>query len=240
MIDRDESAPLGPEDADDALAAEYVLRVLDRAEEAAARRREAADPDFAARVAHWRDAFAHLDDGYGSATPSPRLWSRIDRRLFAPGPQVDAAPGRGLALWRGLALAAALVAALALGLVVFRTLTPAVDEAQPLVSALSPVESDTEFLALLDPDTGTLRINRTAGDARPGRSFELWLIEGDAAPVSLGVLPDEPSARLAVAPELLDRFRTGITLAVTDEPLGGSPTGAATGPVVAAGEAQTL
>ncbi|MFT5948474.1 MAG: anti-sigma-K factor RskA, partial [Paracoccaceae bacterium] len=81
-----------------------------------------------------------------------------------------------------------------------------------------------------------LSITRIAGAAVPGRVLELWLIaEGAAAPVSLGVMPDITPATLSVRKELRT-LMIGGTLAISDEPLGGSLTGAPTGAVLATGK----
>jgi anti-sigma-K factor RskA len=59
----------------------------------------------------------------------------------------------------------------------------------------------------------------------------------DGAPVStvsLGVIPRDPEGVVDVSAELAAEF-PGNALALSDEPLGGSPTGQATGPVVAIG-----
>lgn len=234
----DEAAPSGPDDGVDALAAEYVLRLLPAAEEADARRREMADPDFAARVAHWRGTFSPLDVHFAAASPSPRLWSRIDRQLFAAEPQAETTRP-GLGRWRRLALAAALSAAIALGFAVSRSLSPTASD-EPLVVALAPVEGETEFLALIEREAGILRLNRLAGAPGPGRAFELWLVEGEGSVISLGVLPDTTAPRLTLAPDLASRLQPGVTLAISVEPEGGSPTGTPTGPVVAAGEANAV
>ncbi len=68
----------------DALAAEYVLGVLDTDI-----RREAAaliDRDGTMRVlvADWQQRFSPLDAGY-DPVPAPDLWPALDRQLFAPG-----------------------------------------------------------------------------------------------------------------------------------------------------------
>jgi anti-sigma-K factor RskA len=70
--------------------------------------------------------------------------------------------------------------------------------------------------------------------------LELWLIEGDAAPVSLGVLPEAPQARVPLDRALAARIAAGALLAISDEPEGGSPTGAPTGAVLAAGPVQEI
>jgi anti-sigma-K factor RskA len=70
-----------------------------------------------------------------------------------------------------------------------------------------------------------------AGAAPPtDRAYEAWLIAPGAAPVSLGLIGAEPLRVPYPDPP------QGWTLAVSLEPAGGSPVGAPTGPVLAAGE----
>ena len=98
-------------------------------------------------------------------------------------------------------------------------------------AALSPLGTPARFLAESRPD-GTIAIT-SLGDANApaGRSYQLWALpQGAAAPVSLGVLSSgeqvvTPSARPAAEEQLL----------VSDEPAGGSPTGAPTGAVLFGG-----
>ncbi|MEL6126646.1 MAG: anti-sigma factor [Pseudomonadota bacterium] len=59
------------------------------------------------------------------------------------------------------------------------------------------------------------------------------------AQVSLGVLPEEPDARISVAVALRPLLPGG-TLAISDEPPGGSPTGAPTGEVLAVGAVEPI
>ena len=61
------------------------------------------------------------------------------------------------------------------------------------------------------------------GRARPGRDFELWVIEGQQAPVSLGVIPAGDSARLPVSRALRAKMVSGALFAISVEPAGGSP-----------------
>ncbi len=74
----------------------------------------------------------------------------------------------------------------------------------------------------------------------PGRVYQLWLIAGSQPPMSAGLLPLDASGSVAmvtppggtaVAP------RTEITLAITEEPAGGSP--GPTTPILLAGRART-
>lgn len=93
--------------------------------------------------------------------------------------------------------------------------------------------------ATYDEATGRLFVEREAGAAASGRDLELWLIARDDAPVSLGVLPDEERGVLPVPDTLRDRF-AGSAIAISDEPEGGSPTGAPTGDILAVGQVRDL
>ncbi|HXC59362.1 MAG TPA: anti-sigma factor, partial [Steroidobacteraceae bacterium] len=72
------------------------------------------------------------------------------------------------------------------------------------------------------------------GDVVPtARDYELWALQpGGAAPVSLGLMPRTGSANR----KLTDAQRTALLaarqLALSDEPSGGSTTGAPTGAVL--------
>ena len=74
-------APLTPREAEDALAAEYVLGVLDAAERAEVEARIKREPAFAARVAEWEDKLSGLNEGFAEA-PAPNLLPKIEARLF--------------------------------------------------------------------------------------------------------------------------------------------------------------
>ncbi|TIP55629.1 anti-sigma factor, partial [Mesorhizobium sp.] len=72
-----------------------------------------------------------------------------------------------------------------------------------------------------------------SGERAAGKDFELWMIEGKNAPVSMGVIPAGQTARMTISPAVQERLAQGAVLAVSLEPAGGSPTGQPTGPVVA-------
>lgn len=63
----------------------------------------------------------------------------------------------------------------------------------------------------------------------------MWLIVGDGAPVSLGLLSDDAQKTLAPAPATDALFRPGAVLVIWDEPSVGSPTSAPTDAVLALG-----
>ena len=223
MSDAPISAPAGRRDS--ALAGEYVLRLLAPAEAAACAEREARDPAFAARVAAWRADFEALDGAFAPVAPPAGLEARIRARLFARGaaaPSGLARLWRSAGLWRGVA-AAAVVAAVVLGRPVVPPPVPGEGPAR-LVSALAQQgDSGVALVAIWEPQASVLNINRTGGAPAPGRVLQLWVAQ-DGAPVSLGVLPDQPLARVVVPREIGARIGAGSLLEVSEEPLGGSPT----------------
>lgn len=208
-------APLTPHEAEDALAAEYVLGVLDLTERAAAEARIRRDPGFAARVADWELRLAGLNDGFAPA-PAPDLLPRIEARLFPP-PQ-DRKTRFGLNFgW----LAGALVAAV-LAVATVATLAPPRPE---LVATLATADNRLAYAVTRFGET--LQVARIAGGpAVTGQVHELWIIAPDAAPVSLGLLEDKPLVVTYPNPP------EGFVFAVTVEPEGGAPGGKPTGPVI--------
>lgn len=203
---------LTPEEEDDALAAEYVLGVLDLPERMAVEARAKADPAFAAQIAAWEDHFAELNDGFAEA-PAPNLLPRIEARLFpkAERPRFN---------WFRLLGAAGLVASLLLAVVLV------LPEAKPdFVATLATKDASLAYEARFDD--GRLTVVRVAGDAAAtGKVHQLWMIAPGQSPVSLGLLE---GAELALDYPLPP---PGWLLAVSLEPEGGSPSGLPTGPVI--------
>lgn len=203
-------APLTPEDADDALAAEYVLGVLDLAERAEAEARIKRDPAFAAMVTDWEFRLGAMNDDFTEA-PAPNLLPQIEAGLF---PQAKAHAKRarrgGLFGW----LSGALVAA-SLVLVTLAMITP---PRADRIAILSTADNRLSYEVTHFGDT--LQVTRVAGVAAPaGQVHELWVIAPGQSPVSLGLLQDEPLVVPYPAPP------AGYILAVSLEREGGSTSG---------------
>jgi anti-sigma-K factor RskA len=103
-----------------------------------------------------------------------------------------------------------------------------------LTADVSAQDASLRIIAVYQPATGELSLNRTAGSAPSQRDLELWAIIGEDTPTSLGVLPAAEQVVITIPDHLRASFQTA-TLAITDEPLGGSPTGVGTGAVLAVG-----
>ncbi|MBZ9815671.1 anti-sigma factor domain-containing protein [Mesorhizobium sp. CA7] len=227
----------GPErGGDDLLAAEYVLGVLAADERQIASRRIDAETAFARLVDAWEAHFAPMAAAYAAVEPPASVKVAIDRRLFASS--ASTAPSGGLwaslAFWRGLAAAA--IAALAVYVALPYVNPPVQPPETRLVASLAADNSNVKYLAVYDAARHEVGLSLVSGDRGAGKDFELWMIEGKNAPVSMGVIPGGPTARMSVTPAVQQKLAQGAVLAVSLEPSGGSPTGQPTGPVVAAGD----
>lgn len=225
---------------DELLAAEFVLGVLSTEERAGAARRIEADIGFGRLVDRWEVHFSPLASAYASVEPPPAVKTALDRRLFsnaavaAPTPR-PAGLWSSLAFWRGLAAAA--VAAFAIAIAIpYLSAPPARAPQGQLVASLSADGSDVRYLVVYDPARGEVGLSHVSGERAAGSDFQLWMIEGGNQPVSMGVIPAGASVRLPVDSAARDKLTAGAKLAVSLEPLGGSPTGLPTGPVISIGD----
>lgn len=212
---------------DEALAAEYVLRLLDADAARAFETRLLAEPDLSAHVRFWEAEFADLADEVPEDVPSPSVRSKLLAELG--GAQTNA--GRGWS-WSWLAfpgLAAVVVAA-------FLALSPLLQGPAfdpTLHATLMSQDGAIHIEAGYAPNGNLFKVIPEQGAPAAGRDFELWVIgAGASAPVSLGVISTEQESLFEITPEIAALIDGG-TLAVSDEPEGGSPTGAPTGPILA-------
>jgi anti-sigma-K factor RskA len=236
--------PLPPsEDAPDMTAAELALGLLDGEERSVALRRLLVDRAFAAEVETWRGHLAQLFDLWPEVPVSGDVFGRVERSLDWPMATVLPTPAPRRWVWPAMTGLSSLAAAGLLLVLVTRPAPPVPNAARPvatapapatmLVAAIAPSKGGAPVTAIYDPGSGGIRVTAQAmGDAQ--RSAELWVIAGDGVPHSLGLLP-AGGGSLPVNNANRARLAAGATLAVSLEPIGGSPTGLPTGPVVATG-----
>ncbi|PWK68440.1 anti-sigma factor [Aminobacter sp. AP02] len=231
----------GPErGGDDILAAEYVLGVLSADERRQVSARIAAEPDFARMVDRWEVHLAPLAVGYPEIDVAPSVKQAIDRRLFTEQTETAGRPRlwSSLGFWRGLAAAA--VAALAIYVAVPYINPPAQAPREFMVASLAADGSDVKYMIMYDAATNEIGLSHVAGERASGKDFELWMIDANAQPVSMGVIPAGTTMKMPVKEGMRGKFAAGTVLAVSVEPVGGSPTGLPTGPVVAAGDLRQI
>jgi anti-sigma-K factor RskA len=104
-----------------------------------------------------------------------------------------------------------------------------------LVASLVGEEAPEALTVAYRPDTRQLVINPARVAAPANRDRQLWLIPEGQQPVSLGLVNERGVQRRVVPAAVAALFARGATIALSDEPTGGSPTGQPTGAVLAAG-----
>lgn len=163
--------------------------------------------------------------------------------------------------WRGIATAMTAIAAVMVAMVSVQVYRPELlpdglrpkapaQVAQVQPPASSPTAAPAQYVALLQSDstspafiltvdagTKNFTVRKVGASPEPGKSFELWIVSDKLQrPRSLGVVGSADfttrSALASYDPDTVNK----ATYAVTVEPEGGSPTGAATGPIVFTGK----
>lgn len=219
----------------EALAGEYVLGTLPADERRAAEARYAADPGFRRAVSEWEIRLQPLADAAGEAPVAAALRERVLAGIAA-APAIPAGHGNVVALRRAVrrwqitsALVGAAAAVLA-AVVVVGELRPAPQT--EFVAVLTAGGDSPAFVATVDTAEGTISVRRVADAAPADKSYELWSIAPNEAPKSLGVVEQVSLTQpLPVSPS-----GDSLTLAITLEPKGGSPTGAPSGAPIFSGQ----
>jgi len=207
------------------LAAEYVLGTMPVLVRRRFERLLATDPGLRQVVEGWTARLGPIDRTAVAQEPPARVWRAVERRLALTPALAAARPGwfGSLTFWRGAALAATALAAVAILYVAVRV-PPAPTS---VVAILSDDQGNPGWIALGARGDGiaVAPIGKIAVDA--AHAFELWAI-AEGPPRPLGLLASEPGHQLMVQASLVPP--DGV-LAVSVEPAGGSPTGLPTGPV---------
>ena len=219
---------------DDILSAEYALGLLDAAERGAAHHRISENAKLASRVDWWREHFEGLSADC-HAEPTANLWSRIDATL----PRNDNAAAR-VGRWRAAAIAAMIMVVILGTSMALRPVPPPVrpvTTSAPVPVLLASLAGGSGVAATIAYDSAAARLTIVPGGLDTSlRDAELWIIPAGGTPHSLGTInPIRPTSRQARA-DARELIARGATFAITLEPRGGSPTGKATGPIVATGK----
>jgi anti-sigma-K factor RskA len=244
----DDPIPPATEYDDDVLAAECALGVLEDLERDAAERRRLREPGFDRAVEAWEDRLAGLTDSIAPVAPPAQVWTGIAKQVASGGAVIELRLRRSLAAWRAAAASAGAVAA-ALAVALVWPHPPAPLSGGPLVASsagqshpafeqvmtarMVGATGPTVFVAVVDPQSHMIVVTPATVSVTKGRSPELWLIPAGGKPIALGLAAFGRSVRLNPKVQIADPARA--ILAVSMEPLGGSPTGQPTGPVVATG-----
>ena len=231
----------------DRLAADWLTGGLSPAAQRRAQRLLDQSPAFARAVQQWQERFdAGLLSASAYGQPSDAVWRGITARIApgatqAPAGPAAAAVGWSVRAWQRLSVILGGVAAAALALAVVVLLqVPRQKSAPPVpsVQMAALLHGQTGQAAVVTVRDGALTLTAVGTLAAPsGKSYQLWLLPTQGAPVSLGVLATGQT-RYPLSAAALKQLALAKAFAVSVEPPGGSPTGLPTGPVIMVGAAQ--
>jgi anti-sigma-K factor RskA len=220
----------------------YVLGLIDDDERLRLEEELESDAELARAVGEARDRFIELDMAGLASAVSPGLWARIEQRLEADAsqkstvfvarqrPANDNMAGR----WRQIALSAIAASLLLFAVLAYGIIQPS----DPQVIAILMNAEGEPVVMIEDFGNDTAKVTPLVDVAVPGdRSLQLWTLPtADMGPVSLGVLDGWNTATVS-GPELPGPQEEQL-YEITLEPLGGSPTGRPTGPILGKGFAK--
>jgi anti-sigma-K factor RskA len=229
--------------------AEYVLGVLDADSRAEVASEVLASDEAATALALWQRRLIPLADAIGDVAPAPYVWARIHDALDFDAPaRAVVPPARGglwnnLALWHWVGIGASAVA-VALLVVVSqpRTVAPTTQMASAgyMAATIQQDNGSTGWTATMDLQRGRMVVVPATPLAfEHGRAPELWLIPAGGKPIAVGMIARDRPTTITLDKALLARLGTTALLAVSVEPIGGSPTGQPTGAVIGKGTIDT-
>jgi anti-sigma-K factor RskA len=219
-----------------ALCAQYALGTL----RGAARRRlehlMAADPSLRAELRWWEQRLARLALRLKPVQPRDIVWLNLEHRMRTSPTvtPITVAPVRlrRWQQWAWLATAASVLLSFAL----FTTMRhEVVAPAHPMyVAMLQPEKKPSTWMVMVHPEKGEMKVKVLNDYPMDNQHVaELWVMH-DGKPVSVGVLPHWGEGTMAWPKDV--PFAEKMTVAVSMEPMGGSPKPWPTGPVLATAE----
>ena len=237
----------------DGLSRRYVTGTMGRL----ARRRFArllrAESTAEDAVLAWEERLAPLAWSVAPVQPSELVWQRISRKLGLGHTVVSRQDSKPSTSERrsGFGLAAALaLCAVGLGITsigwwqsasrppetVVETVVETVEETvvEPaIVAVLGGDANEPLWVARIYQSLSRLDVQvQTLPEAQPRNDYQLWVLDTEGTPFSLGLLPQTGSISMDLDPALVATVTQSNTLAVSLEPLGGSPQAVPTGEVL--------
>ena len=214
-----------PPEQIESLAGEYVLGTL----HGRARRRfeslmrDRADVRYAVWV--WERSLHGMAANLAPVQPRRRVWKTIRRRVGRSQPARS-----GTLTWFRWAATTLPAVAVVAWLAMTQVFVPAPDR----MAVFAAADAAAMWIVNADLDEGVLMAEAIAPpDTEANSSYELWVLPATGNPVSMGLMQtDIGSWEASLSDQALESLADSVTLAISVEPQGGSPTGLPTGPVV--------
>ncbi|WP_404343180.1 anti-sigma factor domain-containing protein [Pseudoalteromonas mariniglutinosa] len=206
----------------DMLAGEYVLGTLKGAARSRFARLMLSSNKAREATWMWEQHLNNLASSIESVPPDAAVWERISQRIdtqIVPlQPLHKKANNRILQAWSMLATAACVV----LALLIWQPSAPPSSPAKQIALFKNQTETPLWFI-----DVNDERLSVKASSAlipRTDKDYQLWMIlKGQETPISLGLLPKSGVKELLKNSQF--NAQDIALLAVSLEPLGGSPNG---------------
>lgn len=212
-------------DDDNLLAAEYALGLLTGSELSEARQRIQQDRDFALSVTGWEIQLAALTDDLEDEQPSAATKRALISHLFPEHQPVSF--WQRARIWQMIAGASFAV----LATVMLFSYSGSPEKFGPLYTAEIVADAnDFRVVVVVDKTTNEVFLTKTAGAAPEGRILQVWAHGEDAPAISVGLWPEGDTIRLPMPPTIA-AVEGILTVGVSEEPIGGSPTGSPSGRV---------
>jgi anti-sigma-K factor RskA len=209
----------------DRLASEYALGTLRGPARRRFERWRASTPFVDERCRFWEERLMHLAKELKPVQPPAHVWPAIQRRLNLTNRQT------GLRRVRSFALAASVLLIIGAAALLYWRSPPAIRATAVATIVAKTGEHLWDLQVLGNVDRLVVRAANLP--ARPaGSDYELWALPAGAAPVSLGVLPAAGASSRTLTVMQKQALARSTQVAVSIEPLGGSPTGQPTGAVL--------
>lgn len=226
---------------DSVLAAEYVLGLLVNDIRADVDRRIASDTAFALMVELWRIRFSEFDETAEETIPAEELWSRIENDVASPTPAARASAINPLnRFWGSLgalrvAVTGSAIAAIAFAVLAIASLQHAqnVADRKPVYVAILVNDTTRQAGAVVNAfaDGRVEMVPLTDIDVPEGRALQIWTLWDRAVgPRSVGLIDRARTTPLNL--EKLPATGADQLFEITLEPIGGSPIGRPTGPIL--------
>ncbi len=217
------------------LAGEYVLGVLATEDAAAIERLMATNDELRAAVHYWEERLLGMTAMAEPVTPSPDLWSQIERRLPAPGTApAQAIPLRRPPLWETLnfwrfTTAIGAAASIILAVTAF---SRSVNQAPTYAVVLQSPDDKSPGWIVQGDRAGKLQVIPLAKPVvASDRALQLWTKPVQAKkPTSLGLVPSDRSVQIPA--DRLPGLAAGQLFEITLEPASGSPLDRPTGKIL--------
>ena len=210
---------------EDMLAAEYALGLLTGDGLDEARRLVSTDAGFARAVTGWEVRLSALAEALPAAEPGADVKKALLAEVF-PEPE-RASFGRGAGIWKALSALSVLLLA---GFLLFDFQGRTGADGPLYTAEIVAAAGDFRVVAVVDKTTDEVFLTRTRGEAPAGRILQVWAHGLGEPAMSVGLWPKGDTIRLPM-PQTIAAVEGVLTIGVSEEPPGGSPTGSPSGRV---------